>query len=143
MKVLVDTNIWLDLLLDRQPFSVMSHAALAACINDEDDICIAPTSLKDVFYLVRKKLDAKHAYEAIELILNMTEVLVIDRIICEKAIQLERPDYEDGMIAAIALTEKADCILTRDEGAFTELSIPKYSPTEFLKAQGYEKIDFD
>lgn len=142
MKVLFDTNVWLDTILGRKPYATMSNASIAACINDEVDVCVAATSLKDIFYLVRKEAGIDHAYQAIEATLQIANVFAADQLTCNKALWLERPDYEDGLIAAMAVTENAYCIVSRDEAAFKDLDVPKYSPEEFLEAQGYESIDF-
>lgn len=141
MKVLFDTNIWLDTILDRKPYATMSHASIAACINDEVDICIAAASLKDIFYMVRKEAGIDQAYQAVEAILQIADVLAADQLICDKALWLERPDYEDGLIAAMAITEGAHCIVSRDAAAFNDLDVPKYSPEKFLEAQGYNPIE--
>lgn len=140
MKALFDTNIWLDVLLDRKPYAAMSNASIAACINDEVDICLAATSLRDIFYFVRKAAGADYAYEAIEATLQIANIFAADQLICSKALGLERPDYEDGLIAAMAITEGAHCIVSRDDAAFNELDLPKYTPEEFLDSQGYKQI---
>lgn len=143
MKVLADTNIWLDVLMDRAPHDVMSKAALAACINDEVAVLVAATSLKDIFYLVRKHLGAPSAYEAVRNVLGIAEVAPTDGLVCKSALDLEKPDYEDGVIAASALAENVDCIITRDASAFESIGVAKHTPEEFMKAQGYQEIDFD
>lgn len=142
MKVLVDTNIWLDVLMDRAPHDVMSKAALAACINDEVVMLVAATSLKDIFYLVQKQLDAASAYDAVKNVLGIAEIAPTDGLVCKNALNLEHPDYEDGIIAATALTENVDCIITRDASAFESIGVAKHTPEKFLEAQGYEEIDF-
>lgn len=142
MKVFVDTNVWLDLLIDREPHFVFSKGAIMACIEDDFPLFTAATSLKDIFYLIDRTLGNEEAYAAIESILEISNIATIDEIVCHKALDLERPDFKDGLIAAAALTEKADCILTRGTRAFCNLSIPSHTPEAFLKAQGYTEIDW-
>ncbi len=142
MKVLIDTNVWLDVITGRKPFYYLSKAVILACINDEVDMKVAATSIKDIFYLVARNLDASSAYEAVETILSIANIASVDRLICSQALDLERPDYEDGIIAAVALTENIDCIISRDTKAFQSAAITKYSPAEFLQAQEYEEIEF-
>lgn len=48
MKVLVDTNVWLDLILHRAPFEEDSKGCLMACVEESVDLCVAATSLKDI-----------------------------------------------------------------------------------------------
>lgn len=141
MKVLVDTNIWLDIITNREPFHGFSRAAVLACINDGVGVIVAATSIKDIFYLVAKHLGVEKAYEAVEMVLSIADVATVDELVCTKALKLERPDYEDGIIAAAAAIENVACIISRDKGAFRQGSIKRYGPEEFLRHQGYEKID--
>lgn len=142
MKALIDTNIWLDITLNREPFAAMSQLAVMVCIEEGVDSLIAATSVKDVFYVVSKVKTTDEAYEAIETILDIAEVSPIDGLVCRKALNLERPDYEDGIIAACGSVDGIDCIITRDANAFREVPFLKCSPEEFVKAQGYEEIEF-
>ena len=48
MKVLFDTNVWLDIILSREGFWEASLTALYDCIDEDDDLCVIATSLKDV-----------------------------------------------------------------------------------------------
>lgn len=140
MKVLVDTNVWLDILAQREPFCAFSKGAIMACINDDHSVYVVATSLKDIFYLMERALGNAKAYEAIEDVLRIATVATVDELVCCSALHHERPDYEDGIIAASAIAEKADCILSRDASAFCGLDIPRYAPAEFLALLGYEEI---
>ena len=53
-KVMVDTNVWVDIVLNRPDFVEESKGALMACLEDGDKILVAATSLKDIFYLYVK-----------------------------------------------------------------------------------------
>ena len=142
MRALVDTNVWLDVITGRESFCETSKAAILACINDEVEVEVVATSLKDIFYLISRYADAQKAYTSVESILSIASVASVDGLVCSQALELERPDYEDGLIAAAAMTERVDCIISRDAKAFESIAIPKYDPVEFLRSQGYEKIAF-
>lgn len=53
---------------------------------------------------------------------------------------MEHSDYEDGIIAACAIVDKADAAITRDTKAFSGQSFLSFSPEQFVKALGYEDI---
>ena len=137
-RVMVDTNVWVDVVLNRPQFAPDSKGAIMACLKEGDEVLIAATSLKDVFYFATKSAGAEAGYRTIELILDVATCAQVDSIACKSAIPLERPDYEDGIVAACALAEGADAIVTRDERAFGTLGIRKYSPGEFISARGFE-----
>ena len=140
-KVLVDTNVWVDVVLNRPQFVEASKGAIMACLEDDDEMLVAATSLKDVFYFASKSAGADSGYRAVELILDIATPAQIDAIVCKNALALEKPDYEDGIVAACALAEEVDVIITRDERAFNDLGIAKRSPREFLEARGFSPID--
>lgn len=140
MKALVDTNVWLDLALDRDPFADDAEGALGICLLDGIEIVVAGTSLKDVFYLVSKLGNAGEAYDAVRRILEVATVGAVDRPVCESALSLERPDFEDGIVAAVALAEQCDAIISRDASALSSLPIRRFTPTEFIKDCGYEPV---
>ena len=140
-KVMVDTNVWVDIVLNRPQFVAESKGAIMACLEEGDEVLIAATSLKDIFYFASKSAGAEAGYRAVELILEIATPAQVDGIVCGKAISLERPDYEDGIVAACILAEQADAIITRDEKSFNELDVPKFLPASFLAARGYEPLD--
>ena len=140
-RTYIDTNIWLDVLLDRPLFVEESKSALAACIDCGIELLYAATSLKDIFYLAERSAGPDSAYKAIDVVLGLSRIAQIDSDICSQARRLERPDYEDGIIAASALAEQVDAIISRDEHAFNNLEMPKYTPLEFIELLGYEVID--
>lgn len=142
MSVMVDTNIWLDIALNRDDFSKNSRGAIGVCLMEDIPIKIAGTSLKDIFYIVQKLTGSEAAYKSIESILEIAEVAAVDDAACRAALNLECPDYEDGIIAAVSTIETVEAIITRDASAFNNLEIAKYRPSEFVTAQGYTEIDF-
>lgn len=139
---MVDTNVWVDVILNRPDFAEASKGALMICIEEGDEILIAATSLKDIFYFAAKSAGADAGYRAVEVVLDIAEVAQVDAVICREALSFERPDYEDGIVAACITAERADAIVSRDASSFNTLDVPKYSPAEFAAAKGYETIAF-
>ena len=140
-KVMVDTNVWVDIILNRPQFVGESKGVIMACLNDDDEMLIPATSLKDVFYFASKSAGHEAGYRAVELIMQIAKPAQVDGVVCRNAIPLERPDYEDGIVAACALAENADIIITRDEASFDGLGVAKFAPGEFLVARGYEPVE--
>ena len=139
-KVMIDTNIWVDIVLDRPQFVMESKGVVMACIEENVEMLVAATSIKDVFYFASKSAGADAGYRAIELILEIATLAQVDAIVCKSALSLERPDYEDGIVAACAIAEDANAIITRDEKSFNELAIQKFTPGEYLASRGYEQV---
>lgn len=140
-KIMVDTNIWVDVVLNRPQFAELSKGAIMVCLEDGDEVLVAATSLKDIFYFASRSAGVEAGYRAVELVLEIATLAQVDGIVCKNALSLERPDYEVGIVSACIVAEKADAIITRDEGSFNELGVSKYSPGDFIAARGYECID--
>ena len=139
-KVMVDTNVWVDVILSRPDFVEESKGALMVCLEEGDEVLVAATSLKDIFYFAERSAGADAAYRAVELVLDIATPAQVDALVCRNALALERPNYEDGIVAACMTAEGADTIVTRDEGSFNALDVPKYSPREFIADRGFEPI---
>lgn len=141
-SVLVDTNVWVDIVLKRPDFFEESFGSVMACIDDGARVLVAGTSVKDVFYWAEKSAGSAAGYRALNMLFDIADVATVDDPVCKRALSLEKPDYEDGIIAACALAEHADAIVSRDKAAFEDAAVPKYTPREFIAHLGYEAIDF-
>ncbi len=139
-KVMIDTNVWVDVILNRPDFVEDSRGALMICLEEGDEVMIAATSLKDIFYFAAKSAGTDAGYRAVELILDIAELAQVDGVVCREALSLERPDYEDGIVSACIAAERADAIVSRDANSFSALDVPKYSPAGFAEARGFARV---
>ena len=133
MKMLFDTNIVLDVLMDREPFA---DAAVELFAKVEEGSLIGflcGTTLTTVYYLTAKVLGAKGAKQAIEQLLAMFEVAPVNRVVTETALDARIIDFEDAVIYAAACHVGADAIVTRNEDHFKGSKIPVYSSLETEK----------
>lgn len=130
MKILFDTNIILDVLMDRKSFA---DVAVELFVKVEEGSAIGylcGTTLTTVYYLTAKVLGAKGARQAIEKLLAMFEVAPVNRPVIETALKAGIHDFEDAVIYAAACHVSADVIVTRNAGHFKRLKIPVYSSLE-------------
>ena len=134
MKVMLDTNIILDVLLDREPFAEISDKLLRLCEKGTIEGYTTASCITDVFYFVRKHLhDTELSYDAMEKLIGILRICeVADRHIRE-ALRLRRPDFEDALVAACAKSVSCDYIVTRDTKGFTDFEIPSLTPEELLQ----------
>ena len=139
MKILFDTNVVLDVLMDREPFSDPA-AELFATVEDGTGIgYLCATTLTTVYYLAGKALGAKRARQAIQKLLALFEVAPVNRPVLETALQARFGDFEDAVVYAAALHVGADVIVTRNEVDFKSSKIPVYSPLETGKILSFLK----
>ena len=133
MRVLIDTNVILDLLLDRKPFSEQSALLISKVEKGEITGVLCATTITTIYYLVSKSLDKKEAEKSIDLIFSLFDIASVNRIVLETARKLNFNDFEDGVIYASAIHSNCDVLITRNIKDFKSNDIPVYEPAEFLK----------
>ncbi|MGR3277772.1 type II toxin-antitoxin system VapC family toxin [Acaryochloris marina NIES-2412] len=128
MKVLIDTNVLLDLLLEREPF--VDHSI--ALFEHIERGYIAATTITNIFYIIRKAEGHEIALIAINQLLIGLQFCAVDRRTVETALSLGLKDFEDGIQLACATLAQLDGIVTRDPKDFIGSNLSIYSPTELL-----------
>jgi predicted nucleic acid-binding protein len=133
VKILIDTNIVLDLFLERDPF-------IEDTINLFDQIergnlagYITATTITNIFYIIRKTEGREVAISAINRLLIGLQLCAVSRQTVETALSLGLKDFEDSIQLACAILNQLDGIITRDRKDFIGSSLPIYAPTEILK----------
>ena len=133
MKLLIDTNVILDILRKREPFFEDSYQAIRTAIDNNDECNISVTAATDIFYILRKALQsaeqAKEYLGSLARLAEFTDVLAVDAL---DALSSEVADYEDAVVEAVADRIGADYILTRNIKDYLNAKIPAVTPTELL-----------
>lgn len=132
MNILLDTNISLDHLLDRTPFSHAAAQIFASVEMGEHHAYICATTVTTIDYLTVKQLGKNRGKAIFEELLNLFEVAPVNRLVLESALHSKFTDFEDSVIHAAALHCNLDAIVTRNQADFKKSKIPTYSSEEFL-----------
>ena len=101
-KLLIDTDVVLDILLDRRPHVAGSAAIWAAVETGKAQGWIAAHSVTTVHYLVRREKSGPEARRIIESLLSVLEVALVDGAVVQNALRLPMVDFEDAVTAAAA-----------------------------------------
>lgn len=134
MKIMVDTNIIIDVLLEREPFSEDSCRLLFLCENHTVDGFVSASSITDIFYLVRKHTHSTElAYKAVGKVLEIVKVCSVTNNDVLTAFQKKAKDFEDCLMAVCAKSINCDYVVTRNGKDFEGFDIPTIAPTDFLK----------
>lgn len=132
MKILLDTNVLLDYLAEREPFVAEAREIITLCCKDKAHGFIAAHSITDCFYIMRK-MPPDERKSAILSILKLFTVIGIDR---DKLVAaLNDPafnDIEDCLQAVCAADQGIDYIVTRNIKDFSGSSVPPVTPETFL-----------
>ena len=134
MKLLIDTNIILDALMNRTPWAKAAQDIILAVAEEKAEGCITASSFTDIHYLLRKNLkDKEKTKQTLLGLLTVVNVLDVTGSDCEKAFDLPMSDYEDALLATCGKRHKADYIVTRDLKHFEGSPVEVIQPDELLK----------
>jgi predicted nucleic acid-binding protein len=130
-KVFVDTNVILDGLL-RNPGFVEDSKRIFSCA-ERGEICafLSASSITDIFYISRKKLTVPVARKAIEVLLNIFEIVSVDGDDLKGALTVPIADVEDALQAWCARKSGAEVFITNNTKDFKNVDIPVLTPAEF------------
>jgi predicted nucleic acid-binding protein len=136
MRVLIDTNVVLDFLQDREPF-VENAARLFERIDaGEIEGFIAATTITNIYYIVRRAAGRAVAQDAITQVLSDLNICAVDLEVLEQALALNFEDFEDAVQYACTLACSVDAIVTRDASGFVGAEIPVVLPEELSNING-------
>jgi predicted nucleic acid-binding protein len=138
MKILIDTNILLDIALKRSEFFDDSSAVLDWAELNSRQAAVAWHTISNLAYIVKQ--DARGF---ISDLLTFVEVAAGDTATVRQALAMPTKDIEDALQASAAIAFGADIIVTSDVADFKKLPIKAMTPSEFAKIYMWETDDVD
>jgi predicted nucleic acid-binding protein len=127
---LLDTNVLLDAILTREPWFLESVALLEAASRRQIRAAVAGHSVTTIYYLVAKSVDDAAARMAVSDLLQILDVVALDRDDFQRALAMGLKDFEDAVQAAAALKIGADVLVTRNPKDFKGASVTLRSAGE-------------
>jgi predicted nucleic acid-binding protein len=130
VKLFLDTNVLLDVLADRAPYS-SDAAAILSCVERGDaQGFIAAHTATTLFYLLEKSLGLRKAKAALADLLKLVEVVPVDHDRLLHAMAMDWKDFEDAVQAACAAKAEADHFVTRNPSDFGGSNLSVITPAE-------------
>ena len=126
MKILIDSDVLLDVALAREPHLAAS-AAVLEWAEAGGDAAVAWHSLTNCSYLL------KGGRAFLKKLLEIVEVAPVETEDARNALRLPMSDVEDAFQAAAALAWKADFIITRNLSDYQKSPVPAIAPAAFLE----------
>ncbi len=130
MRILIDTNVVIDFLQEREPFVENAAKLFERIDTGEIEGFIAATTITNIYYIIRRTAGAVVAQDAITQVLTDLNICAVDRDVLEQALTLNFKDFEDAVQYACALAHSVDAIVTRDASGFVSAEIPVVLPEE-------------
>lgn len=132
MKLFLDANVVLDLLLKRQPFFDHIAEIVTKAENKNVALCLSSVSFVNVNYIACKFTDKKKVLESLKKLRILLDVTSVSEAEIDQALYSKFNDFEDAVQYYTALKNNCDYIITRDLKDFKNSEIPALSPAEFL-----------
>jgi len=133
MKILIDTDVILDFLINREPFFEESYAVIQRCLEDVDGY-ISAHSVNNIFYILRKRCSIEERRYLLYEICNILEIVGINKEQIFNSINNERfIDFEDCLQVECAKGKGVDFIVTRNTPDFLNSEVRAILPVDFCK----------
>jgi predicted nucleic acid-binding protein len=132
VRVVFDTNVVLDVLLDRAPHVDVAARLFALVDNERMDGLICATTATTVFCIAARSFGRRRAHAQVHGLLALFAVAPVDRGVLDRALDLEFADFEDAVLHEAARSAGAAAIVTRDGAGFAKATLPVVDPHELL-----------
>ena len=133
--IFMDTNVVIDFLADRQPFSLHAAKLFDLTIDGKVKIYISAVSYNNIYYILRQSLTNNATIKLLEELVEMTEITDVTKSIIKQSLKTDFKDYEDAIQYYCALSiPKIDFIVTRDTKDFKKSTLPVLTPVEAIVA---------
>lgn len=133
MKILVDTNVILDVLCNRAEFAEDSARVWKYCETEQIEGYISALSVPNIVYIMRKELNPQKTGQLIRQIMTIFHVADLRAGDLLDAAGMESSDFEDAVQICQAFRIRADYIVTRNIRDFRDSRVPALKPAELLE----------
>lgn len=132
MRIFIDVNIVLDVLLKRESFFENSAKVMAICKTKKS--ALAPHTISNIFFITRKEYTSKERKTILLEILEYMDIVPTGKHQITQALKNDEiDDFEDALQIECAKEFNADYIVTRNIPDFSGSGIEALSPTDFIK----------
>lgn len=133
IRLLIDTNIILDLLAKREPFFNNAASLFSYADKNKIELAISSLTIANISYVLSKQKTSQQAREILRKFRVLVQVLPLDDKIIDLALSDSTfNDYEDGLQYYTAIGNDIHAIITRDLKDFKNSKIPVMTADEYL-----------
>ena len=134
MKLLIDTNILLDVLLKREPFYYKAVEVLELVQYDNVQEYVSAAAVTDIYYIAYKYLKDKGLVrQLLKKLMGIVSIAAVSEKEIEEALELAWNDFEDSVQYAVALLNEMDGIVTRNPKDYKRADMKVWRPEQVLQ----------
>ena len=134
MKLLIDTNVILDVLLKRGTFFQAAAEVLSLAQSGSVQGYVSASAITDIYYIARRQTQSKaYTRELLKKLLKVVSVATVTEETIRNALDMAWSDFEDSVQYSAALFSEMDGIVTRNPKDYREADISVWTPEEILQ----------
>ena len=134
MKLLIDTNVVLDVLLKREPFYKAATDVLNLTQRDDVREYISASAVTDIYYIAHRQLkDKATVKELLKRLFMVVSVAAVSEHEIASALDLAWSDFEDSVQYSVALLNEMDGLVTRNPTDYVDADIAIWEPKQILQ----------
>jgi len=133
MRILLDTNIILDVALERQPFYSESVQLISLVYQRQVEGYISASTFSDIYYIVRKAKGRDLTLEFVRNISTFCQVATVDQSVISMALTTNFRDFEDAIQYSTAVINQLDAIVTRNKKDFPVTNPRILTPAQLIQ----------
>lgn len=138
-NLFLDTNIIIDMLANRQPFSVAAAKLFDLAEKGKVKLFVSALSYSNIYYIVKKICTHKEMIALLQDLENLTETLDVTKLVISKSLMSDFKDFEDAIQYNTAISSKEiTIIVTRDAKDYKNSVLSVLTPDEVLSIIGSE-----
>ncbi len=133
-KVLIDTDVILDFLFDRNPFSDDASKILSLCESKQIQGFVTAIILSNIYYLLKKVAKHEKVIDSLKMLMNILDIVTTDKTAVLNALNSEFKDFEDALQNFSAEKDKEiKIIITRNIKDYKSSNLSIMQPEIYLK----------
>lgn len=133
MRLFLDTNVILDLILNRQPFFDDIAKIVTLSEKGKQKLVTSSVSFVNCNYILGRSIKKEKVTENLKIARLIFDIIDVSQTDIDKSLNSDFEDFEDGVQYYSALRNNCNYIITRDNKDFKHSEIPVLTPSEFLK----------
>jgi predicted nucleic acid-binding protein len=137
VEIFVDTDVILDLLTDRKPFSGYSEILFELADNKKIKLFVSSLSFSNLFYILRKQSSIQKAYKVLNNLKTIVNILPVDEKVISLSLNSGFNDFEDAVQYFTAKENSINILITRNIKDYKKADIMITNAEEFLKLNKY------
>ncbi|NJL88944.1 MAG: PIN domain-containing protein [Coleofasciculaceae cyanobacterium SM2_1_6] len=133
MRTLLDTNIIVDVALERYPYFRESEGVLVLVEQSLIIAYISATTFSDLYYIIRKERGREWTIEFLRQLATFCQIASVDETAIQMALNSTMKDFEDAIQYCVASLNNLEAIVTRNPKDFDNISLPVLTPAQLIQ----------